>query len=450
MKISRGAELVIERLEARGYEAYCVGGCVRDMIMKRQPNDFDITTSATPEQMKLCFEGMHVIETGLKHGTLTVVADGECFETTTFRFDGEYLDNRRPSEVFFTTRLEDDLSRRDFTVNAMAYSPERGVVDIFGGREDIENRIIRAVGEPDRRFDEDGLRILRALRFASVLDFEIERETADSIHRKRGLLGNISAERIFSELCKLICGPGAARVLEEYSDVICEIIPEFSPSVGFDQKNPYHIYDVYTHSCRALACCPARADKYVRLAVLFHDIGKPASFSEDERGGHFYGHHSVSAELTRTALERLKSDGQTKHIVVKLVDAHDRQIEPSLPAVRRLIASFGEEDTRRLLDLRRADNSALVPWLVEPRLRELDEIEALADRIRAEGECLSLKTLALHGDDLIRLGISPGKQIGRILSQLLSAVIDGSLANEHEILLDAAKKMIDELPGEAE
>ncbi len=440
MNISAAARQALEVLNGAGYEAFCVGGCVRDMIMGRCPNDFDITTSALPTETKACFEGYHVIETGLKHGTVTVVIEGEPLEITTYRVDGEYRDNRRPEEVFFTGRLEDDLSRRDFTVNAMAYCPERGVVDAFGGREDIQDRIIRAVGDPNRRFREDGLRILRALRFASVLDFTIESETADSIHRNRELLANISAERIMVELVKLVCGVGAARIMEEFSDVVCRIIPEFIPSVGFDQHNPYHIYDVYTHTLRALEA--AQGDKYVKLAVLFHDIGKPGCYSEDERGGHFYGHHTLSAQLTEQALRRLKADGRTLHTVVKLVDAHDRGIPPTEKSVRRLMCSFGEQDTRRLIQVRRADNSALVEWLVEPRLRELDEIEAIVDKICAEGELPSLKNLAVHGGDIIALGVAPGKRIGEILNALLEGVLDGSLPNQKDVLLDAAKKML--------
>lgn len=443
MKISPAAQKAIEVLSAAGYEAFCVGGCVRDMIMGREPNDFDVTTSALPEQTKACFGGYHVIETGMKHGTVTAVIDGEPIEITTYRVDGEYLDNRRPSEVFFTSRIEDDLSRRDFTVNAMAYSAERGLVDAFGGREDIERKTIRAVGEPDRRFHEDGLRILRALRFASVLDFTIDADTADSIHRNRALLRNISAERILVEFVKLVCGVGAARILGEFSDVLCEIIPEFRPSVGFDQHNPYHIYDVYTHSLRALEA--AEGDKYVKLAVLFHDIGKPASYSEDEKGGHFYGHHKLSAELTEQALKRLKADGKTLHTVVKLVDAHDRGLPPTEKSVRRLICSFGEEDTRRLIQVRRADNSALVEWLIKPRLDELDEIERIMDKLRADGELPSLKNLAVHGDDIIKQGVRPGKQVGVILNALLDGVIEGTLQNDKKVLLDKTVEILNKM-----
>lgn len=433
MKLSESAARVVGILEEQGFEAFCVGGCVRDALMGREPHDYDVTTNALPDQMKQCFRGLHLIETGLKHGTLTVRIGGESVEVTTYRVDGEYLDNRRPSEVFFASDIRDDLSRRDFTVNAMAYSPTRGLVDEFGGREDLGRRLIRCVGDPDRRFGEDGLRILRALRFASVLDFDIDGDTAYSIHKNLSLLTNISSERIAAELFKLVGGVGAERILLAYPDVLCKIIPEFEPSVGFDQKNPYHIYDVYTHSLRALGA--ADGDVYVKLAVLFHDIGKPACFSEDGKGGHFYGHHTVSAELTERALRRLKADGKTLRTVVKLVDNHDRSIPVTQKGVRRLLAALGEEDARRLLSVRRADNSALVGWLTEPRLAELDEIQTLLDEVIAEGNCLSLKTLAVHGDDLLALGMKPGREIGDMLNRLLGKVLDGELPNEREALL---------------
>lgn len=448
MNIPPSAAFAIRQLERCGYEAFCVGGCVRDLLMGRTPNDFDVTTSATPGETERCFAGHRIIETGLKHGTVTVLIDGEPVEITTYRLDGEYLDNRRPSEVFFTPELGEDLARRDFTVNAMAYSPSQGLVDKFGGREDIARRLIRAVGDPDRRFHEDGLRILRALRFAAVLDFELEAQTADSIHRCYPLLDNISAERIRVELFKLVCGPGARRVLSQYPDVLCRIIPELAPTVGFDQHNPYHKYDVFTHSLVALEL--AHGDVCVKLAALLHDIGKPASYSEDERGGHFYGHPALSAELTRTALHRLKPDSKTLATVVKLVAEHHRTIQPTERSVRRLLSALGEQDTRRLLALRRADNGALVDWLVEPRLRELDEIEAVLDRLIAEQGQLSLGTLALHGDDIIALGVRPGKNVGTVLHRLLDAVLDGECPNEREPLTSLARELIAALPDKSQ
>lgn len=443
MNISPAAGRAVKILEENGHEAFVVGGCVRDMLMGREPNDFDITTSATPPETEDAFRDFRLIETGIKHGTVTVLVDGEPLEITTYRLDGEYLDNRRPSEVFFTPNLVDDLARRDFTVNAMAYSPTRGIVDKFGGQDDLARRLIRAVGDPDRRFHEDGLRILRALRFAAVLDFDIELETAASIHRCVALLDNISAERVRVELFKLVCGVGARRVLAEYPDVLCRIVPEFAPSVGFDQRNPYHKYDVYTHSLVSLEL--AEGDVCVKLAALFHDIGKPACFSEDERGGHFYGHPKLSTGLTETALRRLKTDNKTLGTVVRLVAEHHRTILPNEKSVRRMLCALGEQDSRRLIALRRADNGALVDWLVAPRLHELDEIEAILDRLIAEQGQLSLGTLALHGDDIIALGLPSGRQIGIVLARLLDAVLDGECPNEREPLTSLAKKFISEL-----
>lgn len=443
MKLSAASGCAIKMLEAAGHEAFAVGGCVRDMLMGREPNDFDVTTSATPQLTEAALSGFRLIETGIKHGTVTALIDGEPIEITTYRLDGEYLDNRRPSEVFFTPNLADDLARRDFTVNAMAYSPTRGLVDLFGGREDIERRLIRAVGEPDKRFHEDGLRILRALRFAAVLDFEIEEQTAAAIHRCVALLDNISAERVRVELFKLVCGVGARRVLGQYPDVLCRIAPEFSASVGFDQHNPYHKYDVYTHSLVSLEL--ARGDVTVKLAALFHDIGKPACYSEDERGGHFYGHPKLSAELTETALRRLKTDNKTLATVVRLVAEHHRTIQTTERSVRRMLCALGEQDSRRLIALRRADNGALIDWLVEPRLNELREIEQILDHLIAEQGRLSLGTLALHGDDIIRLGLRPGKQIGIVLNKLLDSVLDGECPNEREALTALAKRFISEL-----
>ena len=434
---------LIAILESRGYEAYLVGGCVRDLLRGVPPHDWDMTTSATPEQMKECFAEFRTIETGIKHGTLTVLSGGRSFEVTTYRVDGKYEDNRRPSEVFFTRRLSDDLSRRDFTVNAMALNPGRGICDIFGGREDIERRIIRCVGEPDRRFGEDGLRILRALRFASTLDYEIDSETAASIHKNRSLLGNISAERIRDEFFKLICGRGAERILLEYSDVICEFIPELKETVGFDQRNRYHAYDVYTHSVKALAA--VSPDHVVRLALLLHDIGKPATFTEDENGGHFYGHQEISANLTSQILRRLRADNATVSAVTTLVAAHHKIITNTEKGVRRALASLGESNLRRLLELRRGDNSALISELKEERLAEIAETERLLSEILTKDCCLSLRHLAIKGDDLLALGMKPGRGVGRLLASLLEEVIDGSLPNEREVLLAEAEKRMAEL-----
>lgn len=431
---------IINILELSGHEAYFVGGCVRDVLRGETPHDWDITTSASPDEMKKCFSSYRTLETGIKHGTLSLLTGGKIYEVTTYRVDGKYEDNRRPSEVFFTRSLFDDLSRRDFTVNAMAYSPSRGLVDIFEGQKDIKGKLIRCVGNPDTRFHEDGLRILRALRFSSVLDFEIDAATRESIHENKGLLANISAERIRDEFFKLVTGKGAERVLLDFPDVICEFIPELRATVGFNQKNPFHIYDVYTHSVKAMVA--ADGDLYVKLALFFHDIGKPACLTEDEHGGHFYGHQDISADITDTALRRLHAGNEATAIVTRLVKEHHKVIQNSEKGIRRLLSSLGEENARRLIALRRGDNSALVPELKEPRLAELDETARLLEEEIKKKCCLSLRNLAITGDDLIARGMKPGREIGKLLAGLLDAVIDGSLPNEREVLLAEAEKRI--------
>lgn len=431
---------IVNILEDYGHETYFVGGCVRDVLRDAVPHDWDITTAASPEEMKTCFAQFRTLETGLKHGTLSIINGGKIFEVTTYRVDGEYEDNRRPSEVFFTRNLTDDLARRDFTVNAMAYSPVRGLVDIFGGREDIKRKSIRCVGDSDKRFNEDGLRILRALRFASVLDFYIDSDTELSVHKNKGLLSNISAERIRDEFFKLVMGIGAERVLLNFPDVICEFIPELRSSVGFDQKNQFHAYDVYTHSIKAMTA--SNSDLYVKLALFFHDIGKPSCFSEDESGGHFYGHQEISAELTEAIMRRLHAGNEMTAIVTRLVKDHHKIIQNDAKGIRRLLASLGEVNAKRLIEMRRGDNSALIPGLKEPRLAELAETERLLQEELKKECCLSLRTLVINGDDLIKLGMKPGRDIGKLLAGLLDNVIEGNLPNEREILLDEAKKRI--------
>ena len=287
--IPQHALTVVERLERYGYEAYVVGGCVRDSLMGRCPKDWDVCTNALPEEVLRVFKRFHVIKTGLQHGTVTVMVDKQPVEVTTFRIDGNYTDNRHPDSVNFVSRVEEDLARRDFTINAMAYNPARGLVDAFGGQEDLQARIIRCVGEPDERFNEDGLRILRALRFAARYDFGIETETAFSMHRNRHLLENVSVERIFSELKGILVGEGVLGMMQAFPDIFSVIIPELAPAVGFDQRNPHHCYDVWTHTAHAVQAAPA--DEVLRLALLLHDIAKPATFTMGEDGkGHFYGH----------------------------------------------------------------------------------------------------------------------------------------------------------------
>ncbi len=344
-------------LEAYGYESYVVGGCVRDSLLGRVPNDWDITTNATPEQMKACFADFRVIETGIRHGTLTVIIDGMQLEITTYRNDGEYLDNRHPVQVTFSERIEDDLSRRDFTVNAMAYHPEKGLVDLFGGREDLQTKTIRAVGDAKIRFEEDGLRILRAIRFASVLNFDIAKDTAKAIRDCKNLLSGIAAERIREEFCKLICGPGAVRILRDYIDVIAIFLPELDRCVGFEQNTKYHCYDVFEHTLQALALCEDD-DLITRLGILLHDIGKPLCYTEDEQGGHFKGHAPVGVEITQNILTRLHFDNDTIHRMELLVEWHDIPLSAEKKRVKRLMQRMSDADILRLLEIKRCDRLA--------------------------------------------------------------------------------------------
>ncbi len=425
-------------LEACGYEGYTVGGCVRDSLLGRAPNDWDITTNATPDEMKACFKNFRVIETGIRHGTLTVIVDGMQLEITTYRNDGEYLDNRHPVQVTFSEHIEDDLSRRDFTVNAMAYHPTKGLVDLFGGREDLKARVMRCVGDAKTRFCEDGLRILRAIRFASVLDFDIEENTAKAVHECRNLLSGIATERVREEFCKLICGRGAVRILREYIDVIAVFLPELSRCVGFEQNTKYHCYDVFEHTLQALALCKD-TDLVTRLGILLHDIGKPLCYTEDEQGGHFKGHAPAGVEITKEVLARLRFDNETVRRMELLVEWHDIPLSAEKKRVKRLMQRMSDADILRLLEIKRCDRLAHAKDYREIP-PELALIPSVIDEIRAEDACLSLRTLAVGGDDLMELGIPKGKQIGEMLHVLLEEVIEERLPNEKNALLQAAKE----------
>lgn len=425
-------------LEACGYEAYIVGGCVRDSLLGRTPNDWDVTTNATPQEMKACFRDFRVIETGIRHGTLTVIIDGMQLEITTYRNDGEYLDNRHPVQVTFSQKIEDDLSRRDFTVNAMAYHPQKGLVDLYGGREDLKNRTIRAVGDAKTRFEEDGLRILRAIRFASVLDFYICEDTAGAVHECKDLLSGIAAERIREEFCKLICGKGAVRILRDYIDVISVFLPELGRCVGFAQNTKYHCYDVFEHTLQALALCESD-DLITRLGILLHDIGKPLCYTEDEQGGHFKGHAPVGVEITRSIMLRLRFDNETIRRMELLVEWHDITLSAEKKRVKRLLQKLSDADILRLLEIKRCDRLAHAPDFRELP-SELAEIPLVIDEIRAEDACLSLRTLAIDGADLMALGLPEGKRIGEMLHALLDEVIEERLPNEKSALLQAAKE----------
>lgn len=433
------ARTALSVLEQNGYEAYIVGGCVRDSLLGLTPFDYDITTNALPQQVLAAFCAFHTIETGIKHGTVTVLINNQPVEITTFRIDGDYRDNRRPEHVTFTANLEGDLARRDFTVNAMAYREQTGLVDLFGGQADLKNKCIRCVGVPDVRFGEDALRIMRALRFAAVLGFGIEQNTAQSIHKNRLLLQNIASERIQAELFKLLCAAAAEHVLDAYRDVLAVFMPEIVPMFGFDQHSKYHDSDVWEHSLRAFAAIKEKKLP-LRLAALLHDVGKPASFTQDEDGtGHFYGHAKQSVSLARGLLNRLRCDNATKQTVLTLIEYHDTQLAPTPKSVKRWLGRLGSELFFDLIRLQEADSAAHAAPYVTERLDALGQIRAMAQEALDEGACFSLRDLAVGGHDMLALGLR-GPKIGAALQYLLGLVIEGSIENEKNALLRAARE----------
>ena len=430
------------RLASAGFAAYAVGGCVRDSLLGLVPQDWDICTSAKPEELLQCFAGERTILTGVRYGTVTVLLEEEPFEVTTFRADLGYSDSRHPDGVRFLSSLHGDLARRDFTVNAMAADAEGTVIDCFGGAEDLQNGLIRCVGTPQERFAEDALRILRALRFAAKLGFSIEENTAAAIHVLKERLRSVAPERLRKELKGLLCGRDAAAVMNEFSDVLCVILPELAPCIGFLQFNPHHAFDVWQHTLCALQ--RAEPEEALRLAVLLHDIGKPSVFSFDKNlVGHFYGHAAVSAAMSEKLLRRLHYDNATTKLVTTLVREHDLFLEATDERrMRRLLARHGEETVRLLLRLRRADRLGKGKGGEEEIEHATAEAEALLTRILREEQCLSLRTLAIGGDDLIAMGVPRGRQIGALLQRLLNAVLDGKLANERERLVSYAQTLL--------
>lgn len=444
MDMPKNVDIAINLLQSAGFEAYAVGGCVRDSLLGKTPNDWDITTSAKPEDMKSVFVNFRCIDTGIKHGTVTVVIDGEPLEITTFRLDGEYEDNRHPKSVTFTSNLGADLGRRDFTVNAMAYSKKTGTVDLFGGQNDLKNKIIRCVGDPDRRFNEDALRILRALRFASALDFEIEEKTAQSLLKNRALLGNISEERIAKELLKLVCGKGAKRILTDFAPVLFEILPELQPMYKNSHDNPHHCYDIYEHTLIAVESIDP--EPTLRFAMLLHDCGKPAVKKFDENGvAHFYGHQRISAEISAQILARLKVSNKFRDEILFLVSNHDRwELYENTEKMPRYLSKFGLDGVLNLLKVMRADVLAQSPEY-RYRLDQIADAEETAKNLAAQKPCLSLSELQINGRTLMDIGIPQGRKLGAVLAQLLDEVIDGVTKNTQEALTTRAREIYSEM-----
>ena len=445
IKIPDNANTIINTLQNNGHSAYVVGGCVRDSLMGRIPHDWDICTSATPDQMLEIFKDFRVIETGLKHGTVTIVIDGEQYECTTYRIDGKYSDNRRPDNVTFTNDLVEDLKRRDFTINAMAYNDIEGLIDPFGGTEDINENTIQCVGSAKDRFEEDALRILRAIRFASQLDFTIEPNTDWQIHQQYRRLENISVERINSEFCKIVVSDNFCVELLLYKDVFALFIPELKDMFDFPQKNPHHDYDVFGHTVHAVENCNSD-DLTVRLAVFFHDFGKPHSYQDGEDGiRHFKGHGRVSADMTDVIMKRLKFDNETRNNVTQLVYYHDATFEVGKKYVKRWLNKLGEKQFRRLLDVRRADikgQKVVCSTDKKDKIEKLDAIEKLIDEVMQENQCFTLKDLAVNGNDLIQIGYNPDKQLGETLNMMLNGVINDEFENKKDSLLNIAKEML--------
>ncbi|WP_251198373.1 CCA tRNA nucleotidyltransferase [Anaerotardibacter muris] len=435
--IDQTVQRVIDTLEDAGYETWLVGGFVRDLLLERPLHDFDLATAAPWQKTKeLCLDaGWAVHETGTKHGTLTVVANDHVLEITTFRTEGTYLDHRRPSEVAFTNSIEEDLARRDFTVNAMAFHPERGLLDPFGGQEDLRKGVIRCVGDARTRFSEDALRILRGLRFASQLGFSLEDATLKAALAQRDDLLFIAGERIEDELTKLLCGQHALHVLMNYTDILNVVLPELVPMEGLDQKTKYHIYDVFEHTAYVVHYSPATP--LSRWAGLLHDAGKPDTFFTDEDGvGHMYGHPKVSVEHVRAVAKRLRFSRAFTHDLALLVRYHDTRPAPTKKSIRRLYAKLDNKEYlfHALCDLMRADSLAQAPEY-HSRVKITDELEALFEEMLADDEVFGLKDLAITGADLIAAGFPQGKQIGDALEAALEEVIEERLPNEKEALL---------------
>ena len=427
---------IIQELEKCGHEAYMVGGCVRDSVLGRKPHDYDICTSATPDEILKAFPDEEIIPTGLQHGTVTILINKEPFEVTTYRIDGDYSDNRRPDNVTFTKNLVEDLRRRDFTINAMAYNPKTGLIDPFNGMEDIKYKKIRCVGSAEDRFNEDALRILRAIRFEAQLGFAGLPETMFEIERQYDRLKNISIERINSEFCKIVASEQFCVELVLYPNVFSLFIPELKDLIGFQQNNPYHTYDVFDHTVHAIEKCESD-DLVVRLAVFFHDFGKPHSYQDGEDGiRHFKGHGKVSAEITDSIMKRLRFDNETRNNIVELVYYHEATFEVGNKYVKRWLNKIGEKQFRRLLEIRKADIKGQKPDYEESRIEKVCNIESIFEEILQEQECFSLKDLAVNGNDVKKtMNLNEGKDVGYWLNEILKRVMDGELKNNRDDLI---------------
>lgn len=435
----------LELLKKSGFKAYIVGGCVRDSIMGRTPNDWDMTTSALPEETLEVFREFRTIPTGLKHGTVTVMIEKQPIEITTMRIDGEYSDSRRPDSVEFTDKITMDLSRRDFTVNAMAYNPDDGLIDPFGGKDDIERKMIRCVGEADKRFGEDALRIIRALRFASVLGFDIDEDTSDSIMRNHLQMQSVASERIRVELVKLLGGKGVEKILSEYKDVIFGIIPELRAEDGFPQNTPYHIYDVWTHTIKVVGAI--RNEPAFRVAALLHDIAKPECLRVDEKGiAHFKTHEYYGAKKAEEIMKRLHFSNAEINRIYNIILLHNTRHDGVKTHIAHFCAQHSTENVRDSLELIRADAHGKNPDYFGIEIQRYQTALEQIDEIERDNLPMTVQELQINGNDLLALGFR-GKEIRDILSALHDEVIEGRIANENAALKEAANKMRDNSSG---
>jgi tRNA nucleotidyltransferase (CCA-adding enzyme) len=439
IELNDDVSYILDTLNKSGFEAFIVGGCVRDSLLKRNLKDWDITTSALPEETIKLFE--KTIPTGIKHGTITVVLNKENYEVTTYRIDGEYSDNRHPDEVVFTRSLKEDLSRRDFTINSLSYNETEGLIDMFNGMEDINNKLIKCVGEPDKRFNEDALRMLRAVRFACQLQFNIEKDTYAAICRNYTLIKNVSSERIRDELNKILMSPVPSRgirMLQE-SSLLKYIIPELNESVGFDQRNPHHDKNVFDHIMAVLD--NSTESLAVRLGALLHDIGKPRTFTIDKKGiGHFYGHNIVSAEMSEVILKRLRYDNATiKKVLIIITEHMSAYNNMKNKTLKKFINRVGVENLEDLFELQIADSKGHKKDAdYSPILKRREDVK----KILENGEPFTVSQLKITGDDLIKLGYKPGKEIGFVLKELLEKVMERPELNTRERLLDITRNRL--------
>ena len=431
---------IIDQFEENGFEAFAVGGCVRDSLLGANPYDWDITTNALPQEIKTIFK--KTVDTGIKHGTVTVIEGADTYEVTTYRIDGEYEDNRRPNDVIFASKINLDLERRDFTINAMAYNESMGLIDLFGGIDDLNKKVIRCVGIPEERFKEDGLRMIRALRFSAVLGFEIEEKTKEAIIDCSSLIKNISGERIRIELSKTLMSNNPDRVKMLYELGLMEyVLPEFIPCIGLVQNNPYHAYNVDEHIYRSIENIDGK--ETLRWAMLLHDIGKGYSKTTDKKGvDHFGGHVEKSCDIGREILNRLKFDNKTKDSIIRLIKYHDYRVEPNKKAVRKALNTIGDELFEDYIRVQKADILSQNPNLIEERIKKLENIIEIYEEIIKDKECTKLKDLKITGRELLEIGFSQGKEIGIILNLLLESVIENPERNNEEWLLHKAKEVL--------